>query len=174
MSSLERNEASGTKTSSGFNIDFKALGPFLALVGLFVLGTAINDAFLSGGNLSNIFTRAAFIGIIAVGATFVITAGGIDLSVGSMAAFISGAMIVVMNGLVETLGAGIETVLLGVVLSVILGIGAGAIHGLVSTKGKIEAFIVTLGTWGVYRSLVTYMADGGAFSLDFGLRGVCR
>ena len=63
MSSLERSEAS---TSSGFNIDFKALGPFLALVGLFVLGTGINDAFLSGGNLSNIFTRAAFIGIIAV------------------------------------------------------------------------------------------------------------
>ena len=64
----------------------------MALVGLFILGTLINEAFLSGGNLSNIFTRAAFIGIIAVGATFVITAGGIDLSVGSMAAFISGAM----------------------------------------------------------------------------------
>ena len=146
----------------------------MALVGLFVLGTAINDAFLSGGNLSNIFTRAAFIGIIAVGATFVITAGGIDLSVGSMAAFISGAMIVVMNGLVETLGAGVETVLLGVVLSVILGIGAGAINGLVSTKGKIEAFIVTLGTMGIYRSLVTYMADGGTLSLDFDIRGVYR
>ncbi|HCW66427.1 MAG TPA: ABC transporter permease, partial [Thalassospira lucentensis] len=66
MSSVERNEAPTKKTSGGFSIDFKALGPFLALVGLFVLGTAINDAFLSGGNLSNIFTRAAFIGIIAV------------------------------------------------------------------------------------------------------------
>ncbi|AXO16047.1 MULTISPECIES: ABC transporter permease [Thalassospira] len=171
MSSLERSEAS---TSSGFNIDFKALGPFLALVGLFVLGTGINDAFLSGGNLSNIFTRAAFIGIIAVGATFVITAGGIDLSVGSMAAFISGAMIVVMNTLVATLGAGIETVLIGVVLSVLLGIAAGAVNGLVSTKGKIEAFIVTLGTMGIYRSLVTYMADGGTLSLDFDVRGVYR
>ena len=132
MSSLERREASA---SPRFSIDFKALGPFLALVALFVLGTAINDAFLSGGNLSNIFTRAAFIGIIAVGATFVITAGGIDLSVGSMAAFISGAMIVVMNTLVETLGPGLETVLIGIVLSIILGIGAGAVNGLVSTKG---------------------------------------
>ncbi len=153
MSSLERTEAS---TSSGFNIDFKALGPFLALVGLFILGTGINDAFLSGGNLSNIFTRAAFIGIIAVGATFVITAGGIDLSVGSMAAFISGAMIVVMNTLVATLGAGVETVLIGILVSVLLGIAAGAVNGLVSTKGKIEAFIVTLGTMGIYRSLVIY------------------
>ena len=154
MSGLER---SGQNASSRFSIDFKALGPFLALVLLFILGTSINDAFLSSGNLSNIFTRSAFIGIIAVGATFVITAGGIDLSVGSMAAFISGAMIVVMNGLVETLGPGLETVLIGVVLSIVLGIGAGAINGLVSTKGKIEAFIVTLGTMGIYRSLAGYV-----------------
>ena len=171
MSSLERREASA---SPRFSIDFKALGPFLALVALFVLGTAINDAFLSVGTHSNIFPRAAFIGIIAVGATFVITAGGIDLSVGSMAAFISGAMIVVMNTLVETLGPGLETVLIGIVLSIILGIGAGAVNGLVSTKGKIEAFIVTLGTMGIYRSLVTYMADGGTLSLDFDVRGTYR
>jgi len=124
-------------------IDFRALGPVVALVALFILGAVINDAFYSAGNLTNILTRSAFIGIIAVGATFVITAGGIDLSVGSMAAFISGCMIVVMNGLI-------------------------------TTRGKIEAFIVTLGTMGIYRSLVTYIADGGTLSLDFAVRGVYR
>ncbi|AUG51755.1 ABC transporter permease [Thalassospira marina] len=157
-----------------FHIDFKAIGPFVALIVLFVLGTAINEAFLSSGNLSNIFTRSSFIGIIAVGATFVITAGGIDLSVGSMAAFIAGAMIMVMNGLVQSIGPGVETVLIGIGVSIVLGIGAGAINGLVSTRGKIEAFIVTLGTMGLYRSLVTYMADGGTLSLDFGVRGTYR
>ncbi|PKR55685.1 ABC transporter permease [Thalassospira marina] len=157
-----------------FHIDFKAIGPFVALIVLFVLGTAINEAFLSSGNLSNIFTRSSFIGIIAVGATFVITAGGIDLSVGSMAAFIAGAMIMVMNGLVQSIGPGVETVLIGIGVSIVLGIGAGAINGLVSTRGKIEAFIVTLGTMGLYRSLVTYMADGGTLSLAFGVRGTYR
>ncbi|WP_245835228.1 ABC transporter permease [Thalassospira mesophila] len=163
-----------TGKRAAITIDFKAIGPFVALVVLFILGTAINEAFLSSGNLSNIFTRSSFIGIIAVGATFVITAGGIDLSVGSMAAFIAGAMIVVMNGLVQTLGTGIETVLIGIVVSILLGIGAGAVNGLVSTRGKIEAFIVTLGTMGLYRSLVTYMADGGTLSLDFAIRGTYR
>jgi ribose transport system permease protein len=57
----------------------------------------LNPAFLSEGNITNLLTRSAFIGIIAVGATFVITAGGIDLSVGSMAAVIAGVMIIVMN-----------------------------------------------------------------------------
>ncbi|MFH1805083.1 MAG: ABC transporter permease [Pseudomonadota bacterium] len=165
---------SAVRTAAGRFVDFKAMGPFIALVALFVLGALINDAFLSSGNLSNIFTRSAFIGIIAVGATFVITAGGIDLSVGSMAAFISGAMIVVMNTLIATLGAGVETVLLGIAVSVVLGVAAGAINGLVTTRGKIEAFIVTLGTMGIYRSLVTYMADGGTLSLDFAIRDTYR
>jgi hypothetical protein len=43
-----------------------------------------------------------------------------------------------------------------------------------TTKGKIEAFIVTLGTMGIYRSLVTYFADGGTLSLNFDIRGTYR
>jgi len=155
-------------------IDFRALGPVVALVALFILGAVINDAFYSAGNLTNILTRSAFIGIIAVGATFVITAGGIDLSVGSMAAFISGCMIVVMNGLIETLGTGWPTILAGIAISIVLGTAAGALNGLITTRGKVEAFIVTLGTMGIYRSLVTYIADGGTLSLDFAVRGVYR
>mgnify|MGYP000754803524 CR=1 FL=1 len=67
-------------------MDFKTLGPAMALILLCVIGFMLNPAFLSEGNITNLLTRSAFIGIIAVGATFVITAGGIDLSVGSMAA----------------------------------------------------------------------------------------
>lgn len=157
-----------------FDVDFKAYGPFLALAVLIVLGTMVNPAFLSEGNLTNLLTRSAFIGIIAVGATFVITAGGIDLSVGSMAAFIAGVMIIVMNGLIDTMGGGLMTVFAGICVSIALGFGAGLINGLVTTRGKIEAFIVTLGTMGIYRSLVTYFADGGTLSLDFGVRDYYR
>ena len=172
MSSVSENNAE--KTSKRISIDFKTLGPALALLLLCVIGFLLNPAFVSEGNLTNLLTRSAFIGIIAVGATFVITAGGIDLSVGSMAAAISGVMIIVMNNAVETLGTGVPTVLFGCGLAILLGIGAGWINGALTTKGKIEAFIVTLGTMGIYRSLVTYFADGGTLSLNFDIRGTYR
>lgn len=158
----------------GMKIDLKTCGPFLALIALVILGTLINPAFLSEGNLTNVLTRSAFIGIIAVGATFVITAGGIDLSVGSMAAFIAGVMIILMNSLIDTFGTGFSTLFIGIAASLVLGTGAGLINGLVTTRGKIEAFIVTLGTMGIFRSLVTYMADGGTLSLNFQIREIYR
>ncbi len=163
-----------SKPNRGFFLDLKAAGPFVALTILVIIGYLLNPAFLSEGNLTNLLTRSAFIGVIAVGATFVITAGGIDLSVGSMAAVISGVMIIVMNSALETFGGGLTTVLIGCGCSIILGLGAGLINGLLTTKGKIEAFIVTLGTMGIFRSLVTYFADGGTLSLDFAIRGTYR
>lgn len=163
-----------TSKKSNFNFDIKTMGPAIALIILCIIGYLLNSAFLSEGNITNLLTRSAFIGIIAVGATFVITSGGIDLSVGSMAAVISGIMIIVMNNTMNTFGPGVTTVLIGCGSSIILGIGAGLINGLLTTKGKIEAFIVTLGTMGIYRSLVTYFADGGTLSLDFALRDTYR
>jgi len=91
-----------------------------------------------------------------------------------MAAFISGVMIVVMNTFLDTLGAGLATILLGVAVSVALGLSAGLLNGLMTTKGKIEAFIVTLGTMGIYRSLVTYIADGGTLTLGYDIRDIYR
>ncbi len=148
-------------------IDFKTAGPFIALVAIFIIGIFVNDAFLSAGNLSNILARSSFIGIVAVGATFVITTGGIDLSVGSMAAFISGCMILLMNALMSTIDSLIVIIFLALLASAAIGALAGLVNGLLTTKAKIEAFIVTLGTMGIYRSLVTYMADGGTLSLNF-------
>ena len=154
--------------------DIKTMGPAIALILLCIIGYLLNPAFASEGNITNLLTRSAFIGIIAVGATFVITAGGIDLSVGSMAAVIAGVMIIIMNNAMDTFGGGVATVLIGCGSSIILGLGAGWINGFLTTKGKIEAFIVTLGTMGIYRSLVTYFADGGTLSLDFAIRGTYR
>jgi ribose transport system permease protein len=165
---------STAKPSMLRGFDLKTAGPAIALLILCVIGFLLNPAFLSEGNITNLLTRSAFIGIIAVGATFVITAGGIDLSVGSMAAVIAGVMIIVMNSAVDTFGTGVTTVLIGCGCSVILGLGAGLVNGLLTTKGKIEAFIVTLGTMGIYRSLVTYFADGGTLSLNYDIRGVYR
>ena len=153
-------------------VDFKTAGPFIALIALFILGIFVNDAFLSAGNVSNILARSSFIGIVAIGATFVITTGGIDLSVGSMAAFISGCMILLMNALMAKIDSFVTIIFLAIVASAAIGALAGMINGLLTTKAKIEAFIVTLGTMGIYRSLVTYMADGGTLSLNFTLGDV--
>jgi ribose transport system permease protein len=154
--------------------DLATLGPIVALVLLIAAGALMNDNFLSAGNLSNVLSRSAFIGIIAVGMTFVITAGGLDLSVGSMAAFIAGCMILVMNALVPTMGVGVPVILVGVVVALVLGLAAGFLNGILITRVRIEAFIVTLGTMGIFRSLVTWLADGGTISLDFNLRTLYR
>src|SRR5438874_11104239 len=86
-----------------------AVGPLIALAILIIVGSALNDHFLTLNNMANIVARASFIGIIAIGATFVITSGGIDLSVGSLAAFIAGMIIIIVNGLVPSLGNGWTT-----------------------------------------------------------------
>jgi ribose transport system permease protein len=59
-------------------------------------------------------------------------------------------------------------------LSMVLGAVGGLINGFVITKGRIESFIVTLGTMGIFRSLVTYLADGGTLSLNLSMRGLYR
>ncbi|WP_333829256.1 ABC transporter permease [Pararhodobacter sp.] len=151
-------------------IQMSVIGPVLALVILVVIGAMLNPNFLSAGNISNVLSRSAFIGIIAVGMTFVITAGGLDLSVGSMAAFVAGLMILVMNTALPTLGVGVPIVLLGMAVAILAGITAGLLNGLLITRLGIEAFIVTLGSMGIYRSLVTWLADGGTLSLNFTLR----
>jgi ribose transport system permease protein len=149
----------------------KGAGPVIALILLCILGSALNPDFATFDNLMNVLTRTAFIGIIAVGMTFVVVSGGIDLSVGSMAALIAGMMIVAMNalaGAAHPIGP-LAIVLLGVALALALGAAFGVVHGLLVTRGRIEPFIVTLGTLGIFRSVLTWLSDGGALTLDMNL-----
>ena len=142
------------------------LGPLVALLLLMILGALLNGNFLSVGNLSNIVARSSFIGLIAIGATFVITSGGLDLSVGSMAAFIAGMMIIIINSLVPSLGGGWGAVGLGIVAGLAIGSAGGAANGLLVTVGRIEPFIVTLGSLGIFRALITFLANGGTLNLN--------
>jgi len=162
------------KPASGFRLDLKTVGPLLALALLVLLGISLNENFLSYSNLTNVLARSSFIGIIAIGATFVITSGGLDLSVGSMAAVIAGIMIIVMNSLIPSMGITWGVVLLGMAAGLVVGGGAGIGNGLMITRGRIEAFIVTLGTMGIFRSLVTFLADGGTLSLNFQVADLYR
>ncbi|WP_108501092.1 ABC transporter permease [Paracoccus indicus] len=150
------------------------IAPIVALVVLILIGIALNPNFLSYANITNVLARSAFIGIIAIGMTFVITAGGLDLSVGSMAAFVAGLMILVMNLLTDSMGQGLPVILIGIALALGVGILAGFINGILITRAGIEAFILTLGTMGIYRSLVTWLADGGTLSLGYEMREMYR
>lgn len=143
-----------------------AIGPVLGLVALCVAGFALNSDFATLANAMNVLTRTAFIGIIAVGMCFVIISGGIDLSVGSMAALIAGGVILVMNALGAHHVAPWLTVVLGAGFAVLLGAVFGLAHGLLITRGRIEPFIVTLGTLGIFRATLTWLSDGGAITLD--------
>jgi ribose transport system permease protein len=141
-------------------------GPLLGLALLCMAGTMLNGEFATLDNALNVLTRTAFIGIIAVGMCFVIISGGIDLSVGSMAALIAGCVILVMNWGGGLIGSPVLVVVLGMVLALVLGAVFGLAHGLLITKGRIEPFIVTLGTLGIFRAYLTYFANGGAITLD--------
>ena len=143
-----------------------ALGPLLGLLLLCVVGTLLNGEFATVDNALNVLTRTAFIGIIAVGMCFVIISGGIDLSVGSMAALIAGCTILLMNWLAPLGWPPLATVVAGMAAAVLLGALFGLAHGLLITRGRIEPFIVTLGTLGIFRAYLTYFANGGAITLD--------
>jgi ribose transport system permease protein len=149
-------------------------GPLIALLLLVILGLLLNPSFLSWNNLSNVLTRSAFIGIISVGGTFVIVTGQIDLSVGAMAAFIASLMIIVMNQFANTGWSLPLAVGVGMLIGLIVGLLSGLANGLLATKGKIDSFIVTLGTMGIFRSLVTFVANGGTLTLDSNIREAYR
>jgi ribose transport system permease protein len=147
----------------------KGLGPVVALVLLCIAGGMLNPDFATFDNLMNVLTRTAFIGIIAVGMTFVIVSGGIDLSVGSMAALIAGAVILLMNA-AGAAGLGpVATVAVGMGFALLIGAVFGGAHGLLITRGRIEPFIATLGTLGIFRAVLTWLAEGGAITLETGL-----
>jgi len=142
------------------------LGPGLGLVALCIAGFALNHDFATIDNAMNVLTRTAFIGIIAVGMCFVIVSGGIDLSVGSMAALIAGGVILLMNALGAHHVAPWLAVVAGAGFAVLLGAVFGLAHGLLITRGHIEPFIVTLGTLGIFRATLTWLSNGGAITLD--------
>jgi ribose transport system permease protein len=146
------------------DIDLRGVAPFVALALLLVLGAIANPNFISLANLENVVTRSAFIAIIAVGATFVISSGDLDLSVGSMVAFVASLMILFLNS--GVIADPLLLLLAGMALTAVIGTACGLINGLITTLGRIEPFIATLGTMGIYRGLTTWLSQGGAITLE--------
>ena len=122
------------------------------------------DVFLSMRNLKTILMQTTIVGIGALGMTLVIISGGIDLSVGSIIAFATVITALVMNmGATGSYGnewaVGGGWVLLGACSAVVCSAVIGLITGVISAKGKIVPFIVTLGMMQVVRGLAKWGAD---------------
>src|SRR4030042_5788998 len=78
-------------------IDWQKHASFIALLVLILISSFISPYFLKFQNLLNIMRQVSYTGIIALGMTFVIIGGGIDLSVGAMTAFVGGVVILTLN-----------------------------------------------------------------------------
>lgn len=161
MANVATETAKAPKTSKDW--DMAAIAPFIALTLLLVLGYFANPNFMTSANLLNVVTRSSFIAVIALGATYVITSGGLDLSVGAMLAFVASLMILFLNS--GTVADPALALVAGMALAIAIGAACGLANGLITTIGRIEPFIATLGTMGIYRGLTTWLSQGGAITV---------
>jgi ribose transport system permease protein len=140
-----------------------ALAALITFTIVYELATKGESILIRPENLLNILRQVSFVGIIAMGMTLVITLGGIDLSVGSLVAFLGGIGILLMNSLLT--GQTREGVAVAAAFVVILigGTAAGWINGLLVSKGKLAPFIATLGGLAAYRSLAMALVAGGEY-----------
>lgn len=121
----------------------------IILVVLIVALWVMNDKFLSFANVTNLLRQTAIIGVLAIGMTFVILSGGIDLSVGSVLAFSS-----ILASQLMVAGFPVWA---AIIIALVAGAVIGAIMGIIIHKGKVPAFIATLGGMTVVRGLVMLM-----------------
>ena len=145
--------------------------PLLALAVLFAASAVSSPYFLQTQNLLNILRQVSYSGTIALGMTFVIIAGGIDLSVGSMMALVGAIAVITLNRTGGTIGS----IALAAAAALALGGALGLANGVAVTKGRIAPFIVTLGTMAIFRSLALYLGDAGEFrsiSTEYGDLGM--
>ncbi|QGP91269.1 Ribose import permease protein RbsC [Neomoorella glycerini] len=149
---MTKKSTGATPVGRATKINFQELGILLVLVVICLILSVLTSNFREPTNLINVVRQFSEISIMAIGMTFVIISAEIDLSVGSiygLAAIIAGYLL--HNGYAATLAF---------LLAMLTGVGLGFINGIISTKGKIPSFIVTLS--------MLQLARGGAYAISHG------
>lgn len=136
---------------------FVSHGILVVFAGVLALAFVVDDGFYRSANLWNLLSQNAALGIVAVGMTFVIMAGGFDLSAGAI--FAAGAT------LYAGLAVDLTLPLAGAAALVVGGI-AGAINGLVVTRLGVNTFVATLGTASAFRGLAFLLSDSAPQLVD--------
>jgi ribose/xylose/arabinose/galactoside ABC-type transport system permease subunit len=151
MSAVSPSASAATRLALVASFRLESLAVLVALI---VIMSWWNwPFFLTASNALNILLATATIGVLAIGMTFVISSAGIDLSVGSLMAF-SG---VIGAQTVNVLDMPWPVCILACIAA---GAFAGAINGLLVTRGSIPPFIVTLGMLGVARGVALVLTNG--------------
>lgn len=132
------------------------LSRFGLVIALLCIGVALSivkPVFLTFPNLLNVVRQISINGILAVGVTYVLLTGGVDLSLGS---------VVALSGVVAASFAhpGDWPVIVPVAAGVLVGAACGGINGLVVTKGRVAPFIVTLGMMTAARGVALVVSGG--------------
>lgn len=130
----------------------RELGTLAGLAALCLLLWAATPYFATLSNLVNVLEQSVIIGIIAVGMTFVIITGGIDLSVGSIVALAGiafGLAFRATGSIAVAVGAGLGA-----------GLACGLLNGALVTLGRLPPFIATLGMMSVARGVALMLSDG--------------
>ncbi|CAL9636764.1 ABC transporter permease [Streptomyces sp. enrichment culture] len=127
-------------------------GALAVLVVVSVVASFSFDSFATGDNLGNMATSSAFLAIVALGMTFVIVTGGIDLSVGSLFA---------LGGVLAAWGSRHGT-LVALLLPLVVCGTVGVVNGLLVARSRLAPFIVTLAAMLGARGLMLALTDEGA------------
>lgn len=130
-----------------------ATGPLVGLIVLCLFLAFATDSFLTARNLLNVLDQVTVLGIMAVGMTFVILIGGIDLSVGSVLAL----AMMVMGFLFKEAGMPMEVAIAAALLA---AAACGATSGLLTMLFSVPAFISTLAMMSIARGLANMITDG--------------
>lgn len=143
----------------------------ISLVGLIIIVSILEPAFLTGDNMVNILRQCSVIGVCALGVTFVLIEGGMDLSLGSNVSLCSVVAISVMNYF-NSIGANTDAVtLLAIVLAVGVGFCVGLANGtiLAAVNGRMgESFIVTYSMQIMIAALALLITGGQFMTATFG------
>jgi ribose transport system permease protein len=146
-----------------------ALRPAVPLITLCVIFTAVNSQFLTVSNLQGIVEQNVVITVAAVGATFVILMGAIDLSVEGV--ILTSSVVVAL--LVQNTATSANLGVIGILAGCLTGTVFGVVNGVLNTYARIPSFAVTLGTWyigvGLQTVLQSHFARQGVVITDPGL-----
>lgn len=163
-------------SKTGKKTNRQLLGLVLFIVAFMVIMSFLSGSFLTATNLTNVVRQAVFIMLLGFGMTFVLSTGGIDLSVGSLMGLTGGTTAFLLSldvNIVPAIAAG-----------VLMGILVGSGNGLMITKLKITPFIATLATMSIGRGILfvwtnsipfrnymvghfEYLGQGTLFGLQF-------
>jgi ribose transport system permease protein len=143
----------------------RRFGTLIGLVALCAVLWALTPHFLTFSNLLNIAQQTSINAIVAVGMTFVIVSGGIDLSVGSIVALSGVALGLALHA--------DQPVVVALAAALAVGIACGQVNGLLIDRGGLPPFIVTLGTMSMARGAALVMTEGRPVSgFDAGFRAL--